>query len=235
MFAKSWKLVCCLSFVLALMVLAPGSAAAQPGTACDDNARAAFAASVDAGATEEELEAQFGHCRNAFSEPVCTAGTSPSTAKALTSRAGEPRNVVSQVKSFLNSNTYYERMNGCGYHPQGEMVACDVEIRQLWGYGGFPGGTNEYVRYCLDCNRDNIWDYTTLGFVHVTDNIAAGPVPSWYHLAYATTFAAPALCTNNDGQQTNVRAILSWAWVPPNCNSRPYWGNTINFTARRDP
>src|SRR5687768_11897003 len=110
MFAKSWKMVCCLSFVLALMILAPGSAAAQPGTACDDNARAAFAAAVEAGATEEELEAQFGHCRNAFTEPVCTAGTSPSTAQGPTSTASKPKSVVGQVKSFINANTYYERM-----------------------------------------------------------------------------------------------------------------------------
>lgn len=223
MFAKSWKVVCCLSFVLVFVALAPRSAAAAE--ACDDSSRANFAAAVDAGATEEDLEAQFGHCRSAYTEPVCT---STASAEGMAS-------MVADAKSVVNYNTFYEKMNGCGYHPQAEMLACDVEIRQFGGYGGFPGGTFEHVRFCMDCDRNGTWDFTTLGFVHVTDNAAAGPAPSWFHLAHATTFAAPALCTNNDGQQTNVRAILSWAAQPTNCNFAPFWGNIINFTARRDP
>jgi hypothetical protein len=205
MSAKSWKMVCCLSFVLALMVLAPGSAAAQEK--CDDASRTNFAAAVAAGATEEELEAQFGHCRDAYTEPVCPAGAPAIAAEGI-------RSVTSEVKSVINYNVFYERMNGCGYHPQAEMLACDVEIRQLGGYGAFPGGTFEHVRFCMDCDRNGTWDFTTLGFVHVTNNIAPGPTPSWYHLAYATTFGAPAACTVNNGGQANVRAILQWAAVP---------------------
>jgi len=228
MFMKGWKIACCLSVVLALMILAPGRAAAQPGTSCDDNARAAFASAVQSGASEAQLESQFGHCRHAFQEPVCSQ---PSAAVADSGI----ESMVSEAKKVTNFNTWYERMNGCGYHPQAEMLGCDVEIRQFGGYGGYPGGTFEHVRFCMDCDRNGTWDYTTLGFVHVTDNISVNPAPPWFHLAYATTFAAPALCTNNNGQQTNVRAILSWAWVPPGCNSLPYWGNMIDFTARRDP
>ena len=71
--------------------------------------------------------------------------------------------------------------------------------------------------------------------MHVTNNIAAVPVPSWYHLAFASSAGAPAACTANNGGQANVRAILSWAAVPANCNSVPFWGNIINYTARRDP
>lgn len=222
-----WKAACCLSLALALMALAPRIASAQT---CDNATRASFAQDVANGATDSELEAKYGACRTAFTEPVCTAtGT---TVKS----AGEAFSPTSEdVKTVINYNTSYERMNGCGYHPQGEMVGCDVEIRQLGGYGAFPGGTFENVRFCLDCNRDGIWDYTTLGFVHVTDNVAPAPVPPWFHLAYATTFDAPLLCTNNDGGQTNVRAILSWAARPTNCNYQPFWGNIINFTARRDP
>lgn len=226
MSVRSWKVVFCLSFALAFVALAPRNAAAQE--ACDDNSRANFAAAVKAGASEADLEAQFGHCRTAYTEPVCTPASGAAASEGIASMVGE-------VKSVVNYNTSYERMNGCGYHPQAEMLACDVEIRQLGGYGGFPGGTFENVRFCMDCDRNGTWDYTTLGFVHVTDNATPGPTPSWFHLAYATTFAAPALCTNNDGRQTNIRAILQWAGVPANCNSIPYWGNIINFTARRDP
>jgi hypothetical protein len=225
MSVKSWRLVCCLSLVLGVLVLAPGNAAAQEK--CDDASRANFAAAVQAGATDADLEAQFGHCRYAYSEPspVCT---SPSVAEGIAS-------ITDAVKTVVNYNTFYERMNGCGYHPQAEMLACDVEIRQLGGYGAFPGGTFEHVRFCMDCDRNGTWDFSTLGFVHVTNNVAAGPVPSWYHLAYATTFGAPVACTTNNGGQANVRAILSWSAVPAGCTSVPFWGNIINFTARRDP
>ena len=226
MFVKSGKMVCCLWFVLAFMALAPQYAAAQEK--CDDASRANFANEVARGATEDELEERFGHCRDAFSEPVCPASPTGSSVQGMNS-------ITSEIKSVINFNTFYERMNGCGYHPQAEMLACDVEIRQLGGYGGFPGGTFEHVRFCMDCDRNGTWDFTTLGFVHVTDNIAAGPTPSWYHLAYATTFGAPPLCTVNDGRQTNVRAILSWFTPVAGCNNAPFWGNIINFTARRDP
>ena len=222
---RKWNALCGLS-LLAFVALAPSASAQEK---CDSASRANFAAAVAAGTPEADLEAQFGHCRTAYTEPVCST---PTTASASDS---EFDSMFSEVKSVVNYNTSYERMNGCGYHPQAEMLGCDVEIRQLGGYGGFPGGTFENVRFCMDCDRNGTWDFTTLGFVHVTDNAAAGPTPSWFHLAYATTFAAPALCTVNDGRQTNVRAILSWAAQPANCNSIPFWGNIINFTARRDP
>ncbi len=220
------KVLC--SFAFTLVVLAPGAAlAAQEG--CGDDAHAKFAQAVADGASEEELEAVFGHCRNEVEEPTCPADVNAfSTGRRLAS-------VDQKIKLVTSFNTSYERMNGCGYHPQAEMVGCDVEIRQFGGYGGFPWGTFEHVLFCFDCDRNGSWEFTTRGFVHVTDNVARRAVPPWFHLAYATTFAAPALCTNNDGQQTNVRAILSWAWAPPDCESRPYWGNRIDFTARRDP
>src|SRR5688572_8188270 len=119
MFAKSWKMVYCLS-----LVLAAGSASAQ-GTACGDSARAAFATAVANGATDQELEDQFGHCRTAFTEPVCKPDDDETTG-ALTSITGQAKSVIGQVKSIVNFNTFYERMNGCGYHPQVEIVACDV-------------------------------------------------------------------------------------------------------------
>ena len=229
MFSKGWKIACCL-----FLVLVPMSAAAQ-GTACGESVRAAFAAAVANGATEQELEDQFGHCRTAYTDPPCTPDPTADTTEGLSSINGEIKSAVAAVKTVVNFNTFYERMNGCGYHPQAEVLACDVEIRQLTGYGAFAGGSTEFVRFCMDCDRNGTWDFTTVGTVHVTNNIAAGPVPSWYHLAYGLTGGAPAACTANNGGQANVRAILSWAAMPANCNSNPFWGNIINFTARRDP
>src|SRR5688572_25220711 len=90
----------------------PMTAAAQT---CDENTRVAFQNAVNAGASESALEAQFGHCRGPVTQGVVATST--------------------------NFNIFYERMNSCGLHPQQRRAACDVEIRQNFGYGPFPGGS----------------------------------------------------------------------------------------------
>jgi hypothetical protein len=219
----------CLLGFLILSVVSAQPAAAQT---CDDSTRAAFEADVANGASDSELEAKYGQCRN-FTEATCTK---PAT--TIISQTGASD--FMEVQSVQNANTFWERMNGCGYHPQAEVVACDVEIRRTTGYGAFPGGTFEHVRFCLDCDRNGTWDFNTLGFVHVTDNVAPLPTPSWYHLAFATTFAAPVACTANNGGQMNLRTILSWSALPPPCTNGqqtlfPVFGNVFTETVRRDP
>lgn len=191
----------------------------------DDQVRAEFEADVAAGATEADLEAKYGGCRE-FIDPTnqCSASIYGDDLKALGSAS----------ISVNNSNIFYERLNGCGYHPQAEMASCDVELRRRGGYGGFPGGTTEWVRFCLDCTGNGTWDYTTVGSVHVTNDISGGPL-SFYFEAHATTFDAPAACVANNGGWGTLRAILSWNLKPTNCGSRPFWGNTIDVTMRRDP
>lgn len=219
-------------WVLALLSVVPAvAAAAVAQTPCDETVRQQFQQKVADGATEADLEAAFGHCRENFEEPVCTE---PGTTFGSISAAS---------KTVTNNGSiYYERMNGCGYHPQAEMLTCDVELRRRFGYGGFPGGTNEHVLFCMDCNRDGFWDYATLGSVHVTDDVSGGPLPFFFN-AFASTWAAPpgANCTPNNGTAINVKAVLSWVWRPnvvrlADCtNFRPFWGNTIFFTSRNDP
>jgi len=216
---------CCLCGAFAAALLLSLPARAQTSS-CDDNARKQFNLDVAGGSTDATLEAKYGHCRFAYTEPPLCATDN------------------SKIIAFIPSNVFYERMNGCGYNPQTEVVGCDVEIRRLTGYGPFgaaPAGSLERIRVCLDCNRDGVWDFQAVGNVHVTDNIAAGPIPSWYHLASVPTAGAPAACTANNGGQTDVRVILSWSAIPPVCvnaalvQPMPVWGNLINFTARRDP
>lgn len=210
----------CTVMIVGLVLSLPVSAATS--TVCDETVRNQFIADVDAGATQADLEAKYGYCR--------TDGVVPATTSGLASKS---------IKFSNNGSTYYEQLNGCGYHPQGEMLTCDVEIKQRFGFGGAPG-TSEHVLFCMDCNSDGIWDYATLGSVHVTDDFSGG-TPSWYFNVYATTWAAPANCTANDGLVTRVQAQLSWVLRPGqvtvnSCyNFNPFWGNTILFDARRDP
>jgi hypothetical protein len=192
-----------------------------------EQVRQQFIDDVAAGATEADLEFKYGGCRE-YLDPTnqCTASSAV--------RPGDIRSTGAAVKSVLNANIFYERLNGCGYHPQAEMVSCDVELRQPFGFGGFPGGTTEWVRFCLDCNQNGIWDYTTSGSVHVTNDIS-GAIPGYFFEAHATTFDAPGFCTVNNGGAGTLRAILSWVLKPATCSSRPFWGNTITETIRRDP
>lgn len=200
-----------LGLLAVLSLGVPLTAAAQQ--TCTDADRKAFTDAVNAGATEAELEQRFARCRE--------LGTTGWTAVTT------------------NFNIWYEKMNSCGLHPQQRRPACDVEIRQNFGYGGFggpPAGSFEYVRFCFDCNNDNIFEYSVVGSVHVTDNpfpAAQGPV--WYHSANAVATNTPTTCAWGSGRAIRMRAILSWNWVPPTCTSNPFWGNRIDFPARLDP
>jgi len=141
-------------------------------------------------------------------------------------------------KSLVVTNTgsvAYERLNSCGYHPANENLFCDVEVRRRTGYIGFPAGSQEYVLFCYDCDRNGSFDYQTLGSVHVTDDISGGPLSFYFNASSSTLPASSTLCTANNGQAGNVRAILSWFVAPTSCTFTPIWGNQVDFTVRRDP
>ena len=204
---------------------------------CGEAEREAFATAAANGASLEDLYAQFSYC------------TVPPAPVQVPIPGG---------KVVTNFNINWERMNSCGYHPQADLVSCDVEIRLPSFYGPFPVGTNEYIKFCYDCNQDGIFDYSSLGAVHTTDDIS-GTSPPWFLEAHSTTWpdlglnntnnpphvnafppfvpALPWSCIQNDGLAHNIRAILSWA-VPPGgtCqNPQVVFGNMIDFQTRRDP
>jgi hypothetical protein len=231
-----------LAVATALAVVAYPATPAAAQTACDETVRQQFLTEVEDGATEAKLEAGYAQCRQNLEPPVCSTQTAELAGFGLDEKTKTVTN---------NGSIFYERMNGCGYHPQAETLACDVEVRQRFGYGGFPGGSNEHVLFCLDCNRDGAWDYASLGSVHVTDDVSGGPL-SFYFNVSATTWAAPLRnpntpppnfvnCTVNNGAAIDVKAVLSWALRPDPVNLtscytfRPFWGNSFVFTARNDP
>ena len=194
-----------------LLIAGPGFAADED-IPCDDTVRASYAADVEAGATNDYLESKYGYCRVT---PVAEAGSK-------------------SIKITNTGSIYYEEMNSCGYHPQYDSVACDVEVKQTFGFGAYPSGSLEYVLFCLECNGDNQFDYQAVGTVHVTNDISGG-TPGFYYYASASTLSAPPMCTTNDGQLTRVRAILSWQRMPTDCGYIPIWGNQIDVDSRRDP
>lgn len=215
----------------ALLLLAAGPAQSQ---VCDQGVREQFAQIVqellasgaDPAEIEQTLEDMFGHCRD-DGTVLPPALKAPGT--DLQPRAGAFKIVVN------SGSIFYEQMTGCGYHPQAEQVSCDVELRQRFGYVPFPTGSTEHVLFCFDCNQDGLFEFSTRGNVHVTDDISGGPL-NFYFEAHSTTFHAPAGCTANDGLNTTILARLSWFVPVATCTSPPQiWGNDILFTARRDP
>jgi hypothetical protein len=205
--------------VLGLALLNANAASAQ---ICDASVRQDYKNDVANGASVAFLESKYGHCREVF--PHC--GTSGNAADEKT-------------KAGFIFNNFYEQTNGCGYHPQNRIVGCDVEIKQPFGFGPFgaaPLGSTEFVRFCLDCDNNGTWEFSTVGTVHATDNVAAVPTPSWYHLVTQSA-AGAALCVPNNGAQGRMRTILSWSFMPPSCVNFQgiIWGNVMDVTIRRDP
>ena len=210
------------ALLFACMLIAPSLAAETATvetTACGPAERAAFLQAANDGVPAEELVDLFAHC-----------------AQDGNTDLGKPREKVIVINNALAS-TFYEQMNGCGYHPQAGRVACDVEIKQPFGFGPFgppPLGSTEFVDFCFSCPAGAPF-VTVQGTVHVTDDIT-GVAPSWGMMVSAPV---PAACgPAGTGMPLIFRATLSWG-VPAiaPCTAAPImvWGNQITFDTRDDP
>jgi hypothetical protein len=235
-------LFCIFALAMLPVFLAAGSAAvAQEGSVCGDAEHEMYALDAESGISDDELEALYGHCANYVEPTSCEITPAPTTL------SGNPSGLTSQgagIKVVTNRNIFYERLNGCGYHPQSGLVACDVEIRRAFGYAGLgapPFGSFEHVLFCGDCNGNGVLgdfgDFVRWTTVHTNDHNFFWPFnPSHYHLAFASN--PPAGCSVLNGRPVAFRAILSWARPPASCAGAGFgrpWGNQIDWTARLDP
>lgn len=202
--------LCCLLGLPAWAANEPS--APEPVPVCGDDERIAYQEAAESGVSAEELADQFAHCRFDGSDGL---------QKTIT------------INNAVGS-TFYEQMNGCGYHPQIGVAACDVEVKRTTWYGNYPAGSNEHVTFCFQCGGG--WTAVP-GAVHVTNDIS-GAAPSYGFMAYAV---APPLCPppgGGTGVAFQVRATLSWAVPAGNpCANNPtlVWGNQITFDTRDDP
>lgn len=211
-----WTLLC--ACLLATPAVLTAAQQAEPVPVCGPEQRAAFLDAANDGVPAEQLVEQFAHCAT----PTNTA-------------VAEPGEKIITVNNALAS-TFYEQMNGCGYHPQVGFAACDVEIRQPFGFGPFgpnPLGSTEFVDFCFTCGGGT---FQVTGTVHVT-NDTTGVAPSWGMMAFARI---PNACgfPAGTGAPFQVRATLSWGVPAINpCTPAPImvWGNQITFDTRDDP
>ncbi len=212
--------------VLITLPVAAAEQAALEQAVCGADEREAFLNAANDGVPAEELVALFAHCLDSATDGLTDPGE-----KAL----GLPEDKIITINNAL-ANTFYEQMNGCGYHPQIGFAVCDVEIKQTFGFGPFgpaPLGSTEFVDFCFVCGGAVI---PVQGTVHVTDNISLA-LPSYGMMAFA---AAPPACgvPAGTGAAFTIVATLSWG-VPAiaPCTAAPImvWGNRITFDTRDDP
>ena len=173
---------------------------------------------AEGGAPISDLFEAYAHCANEVAQPVGTNG---------------PGEKVIAVNNGVGS-TFYEQMNGCGYHPQIGVAACDVEVKRTTWYGNYPTGSNEHVTFCFFCGGGWI---PVPGSVHVTNDIS-GTQPSYGFMAFAVAPNACPVPGGGTGVSFPIRATLSWAVPAGNpCSNNPslVWGNRITFDTRDDP
>ncbi len=148
-----------------------------------------------------------------------------------------------------NFHVFFEEIKACGFYPQETRLECVLDIKQLGGYAGGVGtaGSIENVLFCVDWNNDGVYNSSESvgeGSVAVHDE-SAGSKSNWQYAVYRdfdprggvrTSLNNPNLATTiTNGPTRNARAILSWFVESPDCNSKPFWGNVVDFRVRFDP
>ncbi|HEX9940525.1 MAG TPA: hypothetical protein VGG03_00800 [Thermoanaerobaculia bacterium] len=194
---------------------------------------------LNAGLSPEEVSAKYSGCT--ADDSVQAAGTT--TAAASSEATGEsaaaaavapgPTSPSTQIITNTGS-TFYEAIKSCGYHPQREELACTIEIRQRFGFGGqicAAPGSHEFVLFCVDYGAGLV-PVNINGF-HIHDE-AFGVNPNWYFAAVVQSDWR-LLSLPNNGRTLKARAILSWGWPVFSCTAAPTWGNQADFRIRLDP
>lgn len=140
--------------------------------------------------------------------------------------------------------TTYEEIRSCGFYAQETRLACAIEIKRQFGYGGDIGGTGtfEYVSFYVDFNQNGTFDlpeYVGSGIAHIADG------SSGTNLAVYRDFNPPGgLRTTNSGASTTTmtsgpilkaRAILRWGLPVCDPNEVPFFGNVFDFSIRMAP
>lgn len=135
------------------------------------------------------------------------------------------------VKEMV-TNSIYEELTCVGYNPDKGVLEATIQIKQPTGYSGglCVGGSTEYIRFFVDDGTG--WQDVGLAGVKVHDIPAGKDCAGDTNkpLVYISTLAyQPTGDCCDEPVLPNVRAILSWQWVPPagNPNWLPPWGNRL--------
>jgi len=198
-------------------------------------------ADLNSGLTAEDIQAKYAGCTADDSVPVTgSTGTTTASPKALPFEGSEkvaafPNPQTPSTEIITNTgSTFYEAIKGCGYHPQRKELACNIEIRQRFGYGGnvcAAAGSHEFVTFCVDYGVGLV--LVNINGFHIHDE-GFGVNPSWEFAAVVQS-DWKLLSQPYKGQTLKARAILSWGAPVLNCVNAPTWGNQADFRIRLDP
>jgi hypothetical protein len=200
-----------------------------PASATCTATRQQVLADLNAGLTAEDINAKYTGCVADDSVPV----TGTATASPKVASFPNPQTPSTEIITNTGS-TFYEAIKGCGYHPQRKELACNIEIRQRFGFGGnvcAAAGSHEFVLFCVDYGAGLV-PVNVNGF-HVHDE-GFGVNPSWEFAAVVQS-DWKLLSQPYKGQTLKARAILSWGTPVLACNGAPTWGNQADFRIRLDP
>ncbi len=146
---------------------------------------------------------------------------------------------IKPVKKIIG-NTFYEELTCIGYNPDANLLEATIQIKRPTGYGGTlcQPGTREYVRFFV--NYGGGWVDAGVVATNVHDlpnaNDCAGQPNK--PLSYVVTQRFdPKRDRCGRPILPQVRAILSWEWMPPvgNENWPPVWGNVLECRIQIKP
>ena len=129
----------------------------------------------------------------------------------------------------ISGDTSFEEIGCVGFSDALSRLEAVVSIKQDSGYGGdlCTPGSQEYVRFYLSFDGGATWQ--DQGVTGYNAHDIAGPKPLEYSMAQPISVAEDFCFFENLPQ---VRAILSWNFVPPanTPDFTPVFGNVVNVT-----
>ena len=210
----------------ALLVSLPAVALAQSQTVCGPEVKEEVvkALAVVEGesdevklAAEKELYLKYRYCG------VQDVQFVPSSFYAAARQCGA---AVSNVGSL-----FFEEMSCAGYDPQRRQFAAPIKIKQPFGFGPAPlPGSREHVLHCV-ANAFGTLVPVGRDSVHLANS---NQVPTWQFAVIANANQNLQTIQPMNGATRRARSILSWQFVPTNCNYQPIWGNALNYRIRLD-
>jgi hypothetical protein len=135
-----------------------------------------------------------------------------------------------------SSPTFFEELTCVGYNPENNDLMAVVQIKQIEGYGGGPcgGGTQEYVRFFVDYERNGTWiNEGVVSFI-------AYDLPLIERLSYVVKLRLDPkkqTCCNKEPVLPRVRAILQSQEAPPEDDPdfQPDFGNVVEANIQIAP
>ncbi len=142
----------------------------------------------------------------------------------------------------IQGDTSFEEIECVGLFPEKNLIEAIIEVKRPYGFNGdlCHKGSNEYIRFYLDWDRDGDFNDPgeDLGFValEVHDIPGVSPEKKETHLCYAVSHQfkpRPSSC--KEPYIIPLRAVLAWEQIPTSPDFPMVWGNIMQCMVQIDP